>query len=172
MNAAEKRVLDVGTGSGVIALTLAAEWPAADVTAVDVSPEALALARENAARLGLETRVRFLESDLLAQLAEERFDLIVANLPYIETDVLQTLTREVRHDPRRALDGGADGAELIRRFADEARAHLQPQGKIALEVGHSHAQPVMDFLREMGYGQIQCKADYNGVNRFVFATYG
>lgn len=165
-------ILDVGTGSGVIALTLAAEMPEAQVTAVDISPEALALAGENAARLGLRERVRFIESDLLQNLANQRYDLIVANLPYLETDVLKTLAREVQRDPWLALDGGTDGAEIIRRLAAEAREHLNPGGEIAMEIGIDQASALKAQLAGLGYAQIRCKTDYQGVNRFLFATYG
>lgn len=165
-------ILDVGTGSGVIALSLAAAWPEAHVTAVDISLEALTLARENAERLGLSERVHFLESDLLQNLANQRYDLIVANLPYLETEVLKTLAREVQRDPRLALDGGADGAELLRRLAAEARAHLNPGGHIALELGIEQAPALSAHCTALGYAQIRCKTDYQGVNRFLFATYG
>lgn len=164
-------LLDAGTGSGVIALTLAAEWLDASVTAVDVSADALELARENADKLGLRQRVVFRESDLFSGVADP-FDLIVANLPYIASEAIETLSREVRRDPRLALDGGADGAEIVRRLAVEARVHLHPNGMIALEVGHAHAEPLSAFLAGLGYAQIRCKSDYCGVNRFLFANYG
>ncbi|MEA3186417.1 MAG: release factor glutamine methyltransferase [Chthoniobacter sp.] len=166
-----RRILDVGTGSGVIALSLAAHWPQATVDGVDLSPSALALAAQNAETLQLNDRVRFFPSDLFSQI-EGRYDLIVANLPYIETEVLSTLAREVQRDPRIALDGGADGAEIIRRFAVEARGHLSPGGMIAMEIGDAHAEPLRAHLEALGFAQIDCKADYHGVNRFLFAIYG
>jgi release factor glutamine methyltransferase len=162
-------VLDVGTGSGVIALTLAATWPEAHVEAVDLSPDALALARENAARLGLAERVRFAESDLLAAVTGE-FDLIVANLPYIDRGVIPTLSREVRHDPLAALDGGADGIELFARFIPQATRHLR--GRLALEIGHDQSDPVRALLAAHNYQDIRSRTDYQGKDRFIFATYG
>lgn len=166
---APRRLLDVGTGSGVIALTLAAEWPEAQVEAVDLSEAALALARENAAKLGLETRVQFLRSDLLAGVAGE-FDLIVANLPYIATGELAALAREVQHDPAGALDGGTGGLELIERLIVTARDHLR--GRLALEIGHDQAGPLQERLAAHNYQDIRVTTDYQGRNRFVFANYG
>ncbi|MEA3208112.1 MAG: release factor glutamine methyltransferase [Chthoniobacter sp.] len=163
------RVLDVGTGSGVIALTLAAAWPAAQVEAVDASPDALALARENAARLGLAERVRIYESDLLGAV-EGEFDLLVANLPYIDRAVLPSLAREVQCDPRPALDGGADGLELFVRLIPQAVRHLR--GRLALEIGHDQAKALRELLTAHNYQDIRVTTDYQGRNRFVFATHG
>jgi release factor glutamine methyltransferase len=168
------RVLDVGTGSGVIALTLAAEWPEAAVDAIDISAVALALAGENAARLGLAERVRFIESDLFAGLSEEdgRYGLIVANLPYIPAAEIPALSREVRHDPVRALDGGGDGAEVIRVFLDQARGRLLAGGTVALEIGAGQAEMLMEHLRLLTYKEVRSTPDLSGINRFLFATYG
>ncbi|HSI15165.1 MAG TPA: peptide chain release factor N(5)-glutamine methyltransferase [Chthoniobacter sp.] len=164
-----KRVLDVGTGSGVIALTLAASWPEAQVEAVDLSPDALALARENASSLGLAERVQFLSSDLLTGVTGE-YDLIVANLPYISRDEIPTLAREVRHDPLSALDGGPDGLDLFRRFVPQAARHLR--GRLALEIGHDQAQALVDLLAAHNFQDIRSQTDYQGKDRFIFAIYG
>jgi len=163
------RMLDVGTGSGVIALTLAAAWPEAQVEAVDVSADALALARENAARHGLADRVRIYESDLLAGV-EGEFDLIVANLPYVATEDIATLAREVRHDPMVALDAGAHGLEIIKRLLAEAQPHLR--GRLALEIGYDQAGPLRTALEAHNYQDIRITTDYQGRNRFIFANYG
>src|SRR5947208_2833425 len=119
----KSRIVDVGTGSGVIALSLAAKFPEAEVYAVDISEDALALARENAARLRLGERVRFQKTDLLENLSE-RFDLIVANLPYISMQDRHLLAREVLHDPEVALFGGPGGDELVRKLVEQAAVHL------------------------------------------------
>lgn len=163
------KLLDVGTGSGVIALTLAAAWPAAQVHAVDISPDALNLARENAARLGLTERVHFAESDLLDGVSGE-FDLIVANLPYIARDEIPKLTREVQNDPISALDGGPDGLDLFRRFLPQAMRHLR--GRLALEIGHDQAEPLRALLTAHNFQDISAQTDYQGQHRFLFATYG
>lgn len=164
-------VLDVGTGSGVIALTLAAEFPAAKITAVDLCENALELARENATRLGLNERVQFVKSNLLDALTE-RFDLIVANLPYIESETLPSLAREVQHDPKLALDGGSDGREIITRLIAAAPAHLTPSGRLALEIGHAQDGELTGLLRAANFHDIEARTDYQGVTRFLFATYG
>ena len=163
------RVLDVGTGSGVIALSLAVAWPDARVEAVDVSDDALALARENAGRLELSERVAFSKSDLLAGVAGE-FQLIVANLPYIATPALAGLAREVHHDPRLALDGGDAGLDLVARLVADAPRVLR--GRLALEIGHDQSGAVCDALGAHNFQDIRAIADYQGRQRFVFATHG
>lgn len=166
---APRRFIDVGTGSGVIALTLAAAWPDAQPEGVDVSEDALALARENAARHGLAERVRFHRSDLLAAV-EGECDLLVANLPYIATVEIPKLATEVQHDPRAALDGGEDGAAIIRRLLVEAPRHLR--GRIALEIGHDQAASLSEELARHNFQDIRSISDYQGRSRFLFATYG
>lgn len=164
-------ILDVGTGSGVIALTLAAQFPEAEVGAVDISDEALALARENAARLDLQGRVRFARSDLLTAV-EGTFDLIVANLPYVAAGDRSTLSREVLHDPEIALFAGGHGTEMICKLADAARAQLRAGGLLALEIGLGQADELAAFLAEKNYHDIASIRDYCGVTRFLFGRYG
>jgi release factor glutamine methyltransferase len=167
----ESRIVDVGTGSGVIALTLAAEFPETEIHAVDVSEEALQLARENAKRLGLSERVQFTKGNLLENLVE-RFDLIVANLPYISMQDRQSLSREVLRDPEVALFAGERGDELIRELIDQAPPRLRPGGLLALELGIDQSEPILDFLARKKYQDITSKNDYSGTPRFVFARYG
>ena len=152
------RILDVGTGSGIIGLSLAAKFPEAKVCAIDVSDDALALARENAARLGLE-RVRFQKSDLLESLSE-RFDLIVANLPYISMQDRHLLSREMLHDPEVALFAGPAGDELVRRLIEQAPSHLNPAGLVALEIGVGQAEAFAKLLGPKNYHDIESKRDY------------
>jgi|SRR5437867_4855290 len=165
------KILDVGTGSGVIALTLAAAFPEAEVHAVDVSEEALALVRENAERLGLSERVHFTKRNLLENF-DEKFDLIVANLPYISMQDRKSLSREVLRDPEVALFGGERGDELIRELIEQAPAHLRPGGLLALEIGLGQAGMLADLLTQKKYGDIWSKNDYSGETRFMFARYG
>ena len=164
-------MIDVGTGSGVIALSLAAKFPEAEIYAIDISEDALSLARENAARLRLGERVRFQKTDLLENLSE-RFDLIVANLPYISMQDRHLLAREVLHDPEVALFGGPGGDELVRKLVEQAPAHLEPGGLLALEIGLGQAEGLSDFLRQKNYHDIQLKKDYSGISRFLLARYG
>jgi release factor glutamine methyltransferase len=164
------RILDVGTGSGVIALSLAGKFPDAVVVAADVSEEALALARENARRLSLE-RVNFVKSDLL-QGVEGKFDLIVANLPYIAKPDRASLSREVLHDPAIALFAGEKGDELMRALIIVAPNYLLANGLLALEIGINQHDTLIAFLAEKNFHDITAKKDYAGVTRFLLARYG
>ncbi len=168
---ADCRILDVGTGSGVIALGLAAKFPDAKITATDISDEALKLARENAERLGLTNRVEFLKGDLLTYV-NHAYDLIVANLPYVATGDRAGLSREVLHDPEVALFGGERGDEVVRRLIEAAPAHLKPGGLLALEVGLGQADDLAALMAEKNYHDIRKEADYAGVTRFLFGRYG
>jgi release factor glutamine methyltransferase len=167
----ESRILDVGTGSGVIAISLATKFPEAKVLAVDVSDDALALAQENAVTLNLKDRVQFLKSRLLENV-EGAFDLIVANLPYISTQDRHTLSREVLHDPEDALFAGAQGDELVRELIDQAPTRLRPGGLLSLEIGLGQSETLLSALAEKNYRDICWKNDYNGVIRFIFGRYG
>ena len=167
----KSEILDVGTGSGVIALSLAAQFPEAEVRAVDVSDDALALAGENAARLGLSERVRFAKGNLLDAI-ESDFDLIVANLPYVSTQDRQSLSREVLHDPEAALFAGERGDELLRQLIEQAGTRLRPGGLLALEIGIGQNDALSGFLAEKNYHDIESKNDYSSTTRFLFARYG
>jgi release factor glutamine methyltransferase len=161
------RILDVGTGSGVIAITLALECPHADVWATDVSVEALSLARENAIRHSVE--INFHQANLLPAVVD-RFDWIVANLPYIVSEELADLQREVQHDPPAALDGGPDGLSQIRRLIESAPEHLTSRGSLALELGQAQAEVVSAELAGLGYEKVRTWKDYQGIERFVLAS--
>jgi len=139
---AEPHVLDVGTGSGNLAVAVAWKNKKARVTAVDISPEALAVASRNAARHGVADRVRFLEGDLFGPLTpEERFDLVVSNPPYIPRADIAGLDREVREfEPLLALDGGPDGFTIFDRLLAGAGAHLEPGGYLLIEIGSPQEQ--------------------------------
>jgi release factor glutamine methyltransferase len=167
----ESRIVDVGTGSGVIAISLAAKFPKAKILAVDVSGDALGLAQENAAMLNLRGRVQFLKSRLLENV-EGAFDLIVANLPYLSKQERDTLSREVLHDPEIALFAGDRGDELVRELINQAPARLRPGGMLALEIGLDQSQGLLSALAEKNYRDICSKNDYNGLTRFIFARYG
>lgn len=160
------RVADIGTGSGAVALALKKERPDDEVFAVDLSPDAVAVAAANAARLGLSITVE--QGDLLAPLTGV-FDLIVSNPPYIPSGDIDGLAAEVRSEPRLALDGGADGLVLVRRLLEAARGLLAPAGWLAMEIGAGQAEPVMASLRDAGYLGMASRRDLAGIERVVFA---
>lgn len=164
---ADPAVLDVCTGSGCLALALAARFPRAQVTGVDLSPEALALAAENARLTRLQDRVQWLQSDLFENVSGT-FDLIVSNPPYIPTADIAALSAEVQHEPRLALDGGADGLDLVRRMVSVAADYLTPYGTLALEIGLGEA-PAVCALFDARLWEGGVKKDFAGVDRFVFA---
>jgi release factor glutamine methyltransferase len=168
---AHSRIVDVGTGSGVIALSVAAEFPEAEIVAVDISEDALALARENAERLGLADHVRFLRSNLLEDV-QPGFDVIVANLPYVSTEDRQHLSNEVLHDPEIAVFAGARGHELLVKLIAHAPSYLRPGGILALEIGIGQSEALMSALAGKNYRDIWAENDYSGVTRFLFARYG
>lgn len=171
LQSADCRILDVGTGSGVIALSLAAKFLHAKVTATDISDDALALARENAERLGLTDRVTFVKSELLTYVTDV-YDLIVANLPYVAETDRSTLSREVRHDPEIALFGGERGDEIVRKLIEAAPSYLAPGGLLALELGLGQADDLAALMAEKNYHDIEQMRDYGGVTRFLFGRYG
>jgi len=163
------RCLDLGTGSGVIAVCLARYLPLASVTAVDISAEALELARENATLNGVVDRVAFLESDWFANVSGH-FDLIVSNPPYVETSAIEGLAVEVRdHEPHVALDGGKDGIEQIRELVAGAGAHLERGGRLLLEIGHGQGERVQRLLAEASFDDVAIERDLSGLERFAVA---
>ena len=169
LGSAPARVSDIGTGSGALAIALKKERPGDEVFAVDLSSDALALARDNAARLGLE--IQFGQGDLLAPLAG-RFDLIVSNPPYIRSGDIDGLSPEVRNEPRVALDGGADGLALVRRLVAGARDLLAPAGWLAIEIGLGQADAARAMLGDAGYRAVGGRKDLGGIERVVFGQNG
>jgi release factor glutamine methyltransferase len=163
------RAVDLGTGSGCIACALAAERPDLDVVAIDVSPAAAAVARENAIALGLAARIRVVAADLLDGVRDLGADLIVSNPPYLPTGLVPELPPEVRtHEPVVALDGGADGLALIRRIAAIAHRALRASGVLVVETaGGAQATAAAALLREADFVQVAVRADLAGVDRFV-----
>ncbi len=160
-------ILDLCTGTGCLALYLAAKFSRARVTAVDISQDALQLAAENARLTKLQDRVQLLQSDLFAEVSGT-FDLIVSNPPYIASGEIETLSAEVQQEPKLALDGGADGLDIIKRIASVATDYLNPHGTLALEIGAGQAAPVAALFDSRRWeGGI--KKDFAGVERFVFA---
>ena len=161
-------VLDLGVGSGAILLSILAERPAAKGLGVDVSEDALAVARDNAANLGMANRVALLRGDWTAGLGENQFDLVVSNPPYIATAVIETLEPEVRdHEPRLALEGGADGLDHYRILAPEILRVLKPGGRFAVEIGYDQKAPVEALFQQAGAMNVQTLKDLGDRDRVV-----
>lgn len=159
------RVLDLCTGSGCIAISLAKLCPGISVDAADISQEALSTAGRNADRLGVD--IRLIHSDLFEGISDV-YDVIVSNPPYIRTGVIETLSEEVRlHEPHLALDGMADGLYFYRKIIRESAAHLKENGMLLFEIGHDQAAEVTELLREKGYQEIQTLQDLAGLDRVV-----
>jgi len=169
--ASAKTALDLGTGSGCIAIALAAKSPDAKIVAVDVSSEALEVAKQNAARNNVGDRIEFRQGDAFAALPKEaRFDLIISNPPYIPSAEIATLEPEVRDfDPRGALDGGADGLDFYRRIAKEARDFLKSDGKIMLEFGDGQGESIQKIFEEQNWIVEAVRPDYTQRHRILIA---
>jgi release factor glutamine methyltransferase len=164
------RILDVGTGSGAIAISLAMQIPNAAITAVDISEPALSIARENAARNQVADHIRFLHGDLLASVAGERFEIIVSNPPYVPNTDRALIAVEVReHEPHIALFGGHDGLEIYRRLIPAAYATLIPGGFLAFEFGFSQQPDIESLLTSAGFHNIQFIHDLQGIPRVASA---
>jgi len=161
------KIADVGTGSGVLGITLALEYPQSLIAALDISPEALAVAQDNAAQLGTISRTRILQSDLLAAVKDEQFDLIVSNPPYIPLPEKDTLHAEVRnYEPHLALFGGEDGHDLLRRLVPEAAASLISGGWLLMETA-GRSSITVDLLKD--WENVHWVSDLQGIERIVVA---
>ena len=159
---------DIGTGSGCIILSLAHERPGHHWHAVDASPDALSLARENAESLQLANQISWHHASLLEPFPPQSLNAIVANLPYIPTQTCTELPRNVRrHEPNSALDGGRDGLDFIRLLIEQAVIVLRPAGYIFLEISHTQGNAVCQLLQQHGFVDTQCREDYAGQDRMV-----
>jgi release factor glutamine methyltransferase len=164
------RIVDVGAGSGAIAVALAHEWPSAVMTATDISASALELARWNAQRTGFADRIRFLEGDLLAPVAAEKFEFVVSNPPYVPTSDRATLSVEVReYEPGLALFAGDDGLDVYRRLIPAAIDALVPGGFVVLEIGYGQSPAITELLVRAGFEQIEFVPDLQNIPRVVSA---
>jgi len=163
------RIADIGTGSGAIAIALAHSLPRASVTALDLSPDALAIARENAQSHSVDTRIRFLESDLLTAVAGEgACEAIVSNPPYVPVEDAPTLHPQVRdREPPLALYAGSDGLDIYRRLIPQAYALLKPKGLLALEIGHGQRDAVAELLGE--WDEVEFMDDLQRIPRVALA---
>lgn len=161
-------ILDLGVGSGAIVLSILAERPRAKGLATDISHEALAVARENAAKLGLANQIAFARGNWTEGLADASFDVVVSNPPYIASEVIETLEPEVKdHEPRVALDGGTDGLDAYRRLAPEILRVLKPGGLFAVEIGYDQKDAVEALFNEVGAGDVWTIKDLSTNDRVV-----
>lgn len=168
------KALDFGTGSGCLAIALAHYCPAAQVDALEVSPAALEVARQNAAARGVAERIRFVQGEGLGAVPPRAsYHLLISNPPYISTNDIQHLPPEVRDfEPHRALDGGPDGLDYYRRFALEAAGILADSGRVLLEFGDGQAEAIHDLFRQQNWIVDPPAADYTGRLRFLMASRG
>jgi len=166
----QPRIAEVGTGSGCIAVALAHKLPHAAITAIDLSAVALAVAEQNAKRNGVD--LRFLRGDLLSPVAQQQFEIVVSNPPYVSTTDRDTLAVEVRdHEPAIALFAGDDGLDIYRRLIPQAFACLVPGGFIALEIGYGQSEAIARLLGAAGFGEIEFIADLQAIPRVACAQH-
>jgi release factor glutamine methyltransferase len=163
-----KRILDLGTGSGCIAITLKKHYPQAEITTIDNSPEALSVAQKNASHLGAS--IRFLQGSWFAPVACETFDLIVSNPPYIAVKDKDTLTPEVLYEPHTALFSPDTPESLYRQLIADVRLHLSPNGSFLFEMGHKQSHALEAFAKEMGF-KTKVIQDYAGIDRILTGTW-
>jgi release factor glutamine methyltransferase len=167
---AQPRIVDVGTGSGAIAVALAAHCKDASVTAIDISAAALEVARGNAERNQVAARIRFVQGDLLAGIARQSAEFVVSNPPYVPEADRATLAVEVReHEPQQALFAGSDGLSIYRRLIPEAQAVLVAGGWLLLEIGYGQAEALRTLLSEAGFTSIEFVRDLQGIERVAVA---
>jgi release factor glutamine methyltransferase len=162
------RALDLCTGTGCVALAFAKARPTWRVSATDISSDTAALAWENTRRLGATSSVRVFVGDLFAPVATERFELILGNPPYVPHGDIAGLERDVRaFEPHLALDGGADGLDVVRKIVSQAHTHLVPNGLLALEIGWDQADAVVELFQSAGFSEVQRRRDYGNRERVI-----
>ena len=166
-------ILDLCTGSGAIAVSLAKYIKNVHICAVDISSKALEIAKKNAELNGVKNNIEFIESNLFDKIKERKFDIIVSNPPYIETETIQTLSKDVQSEPKIALDGGKDGLDFYRKIADSGSKYLNRQGYICLEIGYNQRIAVRQILEnKKRYVNINCIKDLCGNDRVITAQIG
>lgn len=165
-----KSVLDIGTGSGAIHIALCHYLKDINCTTVDISEEAIAIAKKNAINMGVKDRVKYVKSDVFENI-NGTFDVIVSNPPYIPTEVIEGLQKELFHEPHIALDGGKDGYDFYRRIIKESPEYFGAEGMLAFEVGHDQAQMIKQLLEGSGFKDVEIHCDLSGIERVVLARY-
>ncbi|MCH4889361.1 peptide chain release factor N(5)-glutamine methyltransferase [Acidaminobacter sp. JC074] len=163
-------VLDIGTGSGAIHISLCHYLESIHCTTVDISEDAIKIAKKNAEALNVKDRVKYVKSDVFENI-DETFDVIVSNPPYIPTEVIDGLQKELFHEPKIALDGGQDGYDFYRRIIKESPKYLNNHGLLAFEVGHDQSRVIEALLIEAGFIDVEIHQDLSGIERVVLARY-
>ena len=165
-----KKFLDLCTGSGAIAVSLAKYIEQSEITAVDISGKALNVAKLNAKNNEVDDKITFVESDLFSNLKKEKYDMIVSNPPYIKTDIIKKLDKEVQKEPYIALDGGYDGLDFYRKIINEADEYLKFHGYLCLEIGYNQKEEVEELIRKQEkYTDTYCKKDLCDNDRIIIA---
>ena len=168
-----KKILDLCTGSGAIAVSLAKYIDNCEVTALDISPKALEIAKLNAKNNEVENKITFIESDIFENLPLEKYDIIVSNPPYIKKEIIKTLNKDVQREPRIALDGGNDGLDFYRKIIKEAYEYLKFKGYLCLEIGYDQKEDVIQLInQEDKYINTYSKKDLFGNDRIVVTILG
>ena len=161
----KKEILDMCTGSGAIAIALSKNIKNANIIATDISDKALEIAKKN----DKENKINFIKSDMFENLKNKKFDVIVSNPPYIKTDIIKTLSKEVQKEPMLALDGGKDGLNFYRIIINNADKHLNSNGYLCLEIGDDQKEEIIQLLKQKKYKEIYSKKDLSGNDRIVVA---
>ena len=168
-----KKILDLCTGSGAIAVSLAKYIENSQVTATDISEEALVIAERNAKNNKVDKQIAFLSSNLFYEIPKEKYDMIVSNPPYIKREIVKTLAKQVQNEPLMALDGGWDGLDFYRKIIHQADDFLKYGGYLCLEIGYDQKEEVMDLIKkEEKYTNPYCKKDLYGKDRVVVTKMG
>lgn len=160
------KVLDMCTGSGILAISIAKYTDASKITAVDISEKALEVAEKNAISNDVDTKIKFIKSDMFKNISE-KFDLIISNPPYIRTDVIKTLSEEVKNEPILALDGGIKGLDFYNIIAENAKKYLNENGYLVLEIGYDQKTEVVNLLEAQEYSEIRVIKDMGGNDRVI-----
>lgn len=160
------KVLDMCTGSGILAISIAKYTDAGKITAVDISEKALEVAEKNAISNDVNTKIKFIKSDMFKNISE-KFDLIISNPPYIRTDVIKTLSEEVKNEPILALDGGIKGLDFYNIIAENAKKYLNENGYLVLEIGYDQKTEVVNLLEAQEYSEIRVIKDMGGNDRVI-----